>query len=777
MSNNSDALDTSQCNITDVYEYEFEYQPNDFFKFMVWEGGIAFAVAFWSSVLILFFLSLYLLRKCKFCPQYLSQRFTGDPQTPEIQMIDVKISWIGWFSLKFDEEHVGPDGTIYLRYQSKLIECQILMLILGIVLTIVHFFADKLGETPIKTLRSLGLNNIGANGIHSLFSCFTLGCLVSLMKKHGGQHKIKSLVSSSTEPTDSFYNKKCLMISRIPNLTPFPSESFNDYLRSTLKFKGISSIVLTYDTTVSSSTAQWKCIEVLTSPFRKKDLLKDLEEFKFFENVLKELNGNESTEDIHTQLWFNPFRWIKNEPKIDARDYFEGKQQEIKTRQENWLKNKKFAGSVFVLFNTPEEAKAAECSLKNYDGKSGDQDSDFKPVNWIVRYAPPSADIIWGNMPHQSLSSIPIKLIVLFFRWFKTFIMSAITYFIFINVMTAPGVLARYLHIQNVGHDEFSMLCKQFVLPTVVSFFTSNVTDWLTETIENWKGHLTTRKRELNIFRSTAILEIVLYIYRMLAMKPLPMIIFDSMTEDKPIQLPCLFFPVHGSFIACAIIVNTVSNILLTHSRVEFLWKAFVQKIFYSKSVTEYAVWRKMYKSKFDFSSGYAEIVSDFALAILFLPVFPVICLASCIFSILRFYSDRSALSNIHTVSEASYSVHQSAINMPVVVAWGSPLILFLYRYIQLSNHMSFLDQALLPPLCLFIGYGLYLIYDCWDEIMNMLKNILKWLDRCIRPASPEVDIDIEDEEEVERLTDSFKFREGYDVLQKLNIGAPAATI
>ena len=101
--------------------------------------------------------------------------------------------------------------------------------------------------------------------------------------------------------------------------------------------------------------------------------------------------------------------------------------------------------------------------------------------------------------------------------------------------------------------------------------------------------------KELNIFRSTAIPNTILYIYRMLAIKPLTMIIFDSMTEDKPIQLQYIFFLVHGSFITRVIFVNTASKILLTHSRVEFLGSAFVQKkFFYTKSVTEYAVWREI---------------------------------------------------------------------------------------------------------------------------------------------------------------------------------------
>jgi hypothetical protein len=44
---------------------------------------------------------------------------------------------------------------------------------LGIFLIVMHMHGDKFGESPHKTLRSTGLNNVGVNGTHGAF-CFTI---------------------------------------------------------------------------------------------------------------------------------------------------------------------------------------------------------------------------------------------------------------------------------------------------------------------------------------------------------------------------------------------------------------------------------------------------------------------------------------------------------------------------------------------------------------------------------------------------------------------------
>jgi hypothetical protein len=100
--------------------------------------------------------------------------------------------------------------------------------------------------------------------------------------------------------------------------------------------------------------------------------------------------------------------------------------------------------------------------------------------------------------------------------------------------------------------------------------------------------------------------------------------------------LECLFFPVHGSFVACCIIVNTMSAILMNHLRMDFIF-SYISKWFTSRSEAEVTTFKKTYRIEYDFAANYAELTCNFALTSFFIMIFPVISLVSFVFSILRF--------------------------------------------------------------------------------------------------------------------------------------------
>ncbi|EFX64316.1 hypothetical protein DAPPUDRAFT_334320 [Daphnia pulex] len=136
--------------------------------------------------------------------------------------------------------------------------------------------------------------------------------------------------------------------------------------------------------------------------------------------------------------------------------------------------------------------------------------------------------------------------------------------------MSAPVALARWLHLYGEDADQGSIFWKRFVLPTVVSFFTTKLTDWVTGQDQH-RRHLTATQSCLSSLRSICYLNIILYLIRMLVMKPLPLLLAGQL-HSEDFRLACLFFPVHGGFVACCIIVNTASGILTNHLRFDFIF-------------------------------------------------------------------------------------------------------------------------------------------------------------------------------------------------------------
>ncbi|EFX77943.1 hypothetical protein DAPPUDRAFT_246720 [Daphnia pulex] len=96
--------------------------------------------------------------------------------------------------------------------------------------------------------------------------------------------------------------------------------------------------------------------------------------------------------------------------------------------------------------------------------------------------------------------------------------------------------LARWLHLYGEGDaDQGSIFWKRFVRPTVVSFFTTKLTDWVTGQDQH-RRHLTATQSCLSSLRSICYLKIILYLIRMLAMKPLTqnLIRFPQKRIDTP---------------------------------------------------------------------------------------------------------------------------------------------------------------------------------------------------------------------------------------------------
>lgn len=695
--NSEHQVNTSNCSQPDAYDISIEI--GWFNEWIVWQGGIAFNAVYWSIILLISFVVLYLIR-WKFKVWFLCKRFDGEQHPPS--SVGQTMSWTKWLTLSIDEEAVGKDGATFLWFQYRLIQVDVLRMALGIVLIVMHFYGDKLGERPYKTVRSTGLNNIGVNGAHGVFCSAILTVLACLMKQHGEDRCIRSLASHDVNSISSIRNRRWLMITGLPFTTTV--DSLFEFLKSRFDIKGINrqSIVMAKDVS--------QLLPIIDQIHLMKKLKQQLIGPASIRHRFWKFWNCHSGKDIVDTVMYGQ-EWSDRSPadgkssneEVNAATYYNRKEEALLVKKEKLITNLEFTGTVFIHFDSPAEAKTAKmalrrCSSKWFWNRYITEDTEFQLAQWIVRYPPPSSDINWIHLKNPRPT----------WRKLALYLRLALTYSIYVILMAAPAFLIRWLHLEGHGLDEGSIFWKRFVLPTIVSFFTTELTDWVTKQ-DQQRRHLTVTGMCLASLRSICYLNITLYLIRMLAMKPLPLLLAGKFHAND-FRLECLFFPVHGSFVACCIIVNTASGIMMNHLRIQCTF-SYLKNLLIFRSDAEQMAYKKSYKLDYDFSSNYAELTSNFALTSFFIMIFPVISLVSCCFSILRFLSDRKALTEIYPVSNTGHDVHKESINMVLRFAIASPLALFVYRRIQLGPTVQLLDPGVIAPLSLLILYVTYLIY------------------------------------------------------------------
>lgn len=223
-------INTSNCTNTDAYAYGISIDIGWFNEWIVWEGGIAFNTVYWLLILLISLVILHILRR-KFNCRLLTERLDGlEDRPPTLKQTN---NWLDWLSFSIDEAAIGKDGATFLWFQYRLIQVELLRMALGIILIIIHFHGDKLGEWPDKTLRSTGLYNSGINGVHGVICSAILTVLAWLMKQHGQDRCIRSLASHDVNSASTIYNCRWLMITGLPLSTRV--NSLLEYLMCTFE--------------------------------------------------------------------------------------------------------------------------------------------------------------------------------------------------------------------------------------------------------------------------------------------------------------------------------------------------------------------------------------------------------------------------------------------------------------------------------------------------------------------------------------------------------------
>ena len=732
-------VNTTNCTQPDAYDISIVIEW--FEKWILWEGGIAFNAVYWLIILIISFAGLNILRRI-YKWKFLSARFVGEhPAVSNINVNRTSSSWADWLSLKIDEEAVGKDGATFLWFQYRLIQVEVLRMALGIILIVMHLHGDKLGESPNKTLRSTGLYNIGVNGTHGVFCCAILITLAWLMKEHGHDRSIKSLASHAVNSFSSICNRKWLMISGLGENTT--SDSLFEYLKSQFDLKGIgrNGIVLALNISeLLPVVDQLNEIRNIQQHLSKPETIIQRRWWEFWVSPSSEIVDTV----MYGPEWIQSGDDARRNQEIDATIHYKRKEEILSVKLESIQNNLEFIGTVFICFDSQADAKAAKIAIRNYQtqlfwkNEKEEDHQDFRPSQWTVQYAPLDSDIDWIHLKKPRPA----------WKTWALLLRLAVTYSIYVILMAAPGTLIRWLHLYGEGADRGSIFWNRFVLPTIVSFFTTKLTDWVTRQDQH-RRHSTVTQLCLSSLRSICYLNIILYLIRMLAMKPLPLLLAGQL-HSEDFRLACLFFPVHGSFVACCIIVNTASGILTNNLRFDFIF-SYIAKWFTCRSEAELTSFKESYRIDYDFATNYAELTSNFAMTSFFIMIFPVISLVSCVFSILRFFSDRAIMTDMYAISQAGHHLHQESINMALRFAVASPLALLIYRRIQLGPTTQLLDPGIAAPLCLLILYVLYLLYSR-VKLDGFIPN---WFRQLLKLRSNEILIEDDDVESADSMSNN----------------------
>jgi len=522
------ALNDSLCKSQDIFYFNFNQEAKSsgsLSEWMAYEGGIAF-YAVTCVLFSLLVLALFNLLRCIFPWQFLTKRFNDDHTKSSLK----KSSWIF-----IDEKAVGEDGATYLWFQFRLIIVYSCILVISIVLIILHLFGENQG--PDKHISSTSLKNIGLNVIHIVCYVFICVVLICMMFIHVRKRKIQSLGSPSR-----VCNRRWLMISGLPETTT--KESLFNYLKGKFDTKGIclDGIRFLYDFTKlgpvkSELTFLWKINQQL---------------------IPKPEEIQKSWLDL---LICSKFPKASSTSTPDASSFYSGEIDKLSDQKRAMLESLKFIGTAFVLFDSVEEAETAlrlfqqseKCKILD------DEDKKFLPSRWTVQYAPPRSEINWERLKKPRST------------WKKVLIWLGLTilYFLYIVVMDAPGYLLERFQLVGEGSNPISFMWKIYILPTLGKFCTHKLTDLVTN-IDRYRQHLCLSSIHLGRLRSICNLSAILYLIRMTATKPL-LQLFTGQFSIWDINLSCLFFPEHGNFITCAIIVNTASGILMDNIRLEFL--------------------------------------------------------------------------------------------------------------------------------------------------------------------------------------------------------------
>ena len=205
----------------------------------------------------------------------------------------------------------------------------------------------------------------------------------------------------------------------------------------------------------------------------------------------------------------------RKDEDVDALEFYSKKEGILSATKDEIQSNLEFTGTAFVRFDSTAEAKNTKNSFKLLQKSVGFcndviEDAEFRPSRWTVRYTPPGSHINWPQVRKRR----PM------WKRLAIWLILAVIYLSYIVVLAAPGSIAHSFKLVGKGSNKIYIYWKVFILPTIASFFTHKLTEFVTN-IDRYRHHLSVSSIDLGRFRSICNLSVALYLIRMMATKPL----------------------------------------------------------------------------------------------------------------------------------------------------------------------------------------------------------------------------------------------------------------
>lgn len=415
--------------------------------------------------------------------------------------------------------------------------------------------------------------------------------------------------------------------------------------------------------------------------------------------------------------WIEPWNaWMKSHFTAveTCVEYHVRREAYLREKLIRMMKDVPFSGTVFIQFSDKEQAKRAKRKLNSYKKPKNfwslskitySHSEKLKVHNWRVHYAPLPNKINWiAVKPPRSW----------WYRLARTFLIS-ICFVLFVVIFTLPGVILREMQLNSSDKDMgWPLVFKAVVVPAAISFFTRFFLDILVDWLWNFnKDHKAAKDLASRFWYSFTLL-LTLYMARMMGKKPLP-IIFSNIKKIAsggdiivPSEWECMFYPVHAAAIANAIIINTARTIIsdLVDIAAARHWprirsfKRSLNPFHKFHDVAEEELFLRNFAPRFDICSNYAELACNFVLALGFYSIFPLLGPISFVCAILRMLSNRWALmATRKTPAEDEHRLHEAPVDAITYLAVMGPLVLFIYRVIQIYGIFYWSNSRLVARL------------------------------------------------------------------------------
>jgi len=384
----------------------------------------------------------------------------------------------------------------------------------------------------------------------------------------------------------------------------------------------------------------------------------------------------------------------------DALNFYKEQERQIadQVEIEKGKLESKSIGVAFVTFSNLEIAETVKKDHKHFLCVSSNPprsslQSQLRPEDWEVRFAPPPEDIYWENLNRSNYRLVKvwanniILFIVLFFFTSPAYLINQLKTLPFLNTQSIRDVKVSLPSYITDFLPTLLLWTLSALLPVFVAY-----SDW-------WLGHWRRSLENLWIMRKVfgylMFMVLILPSIGLTTVKALVEQVLNSKSPDTSINWQCIFLPDNGAFF-----INYVTTSALIGTGLEIMrfpeLLVYSFRLAFSRSQAEISSVRKEIIYEFPFGINYAWMLLIFALTVTYSVICPLITPFGLFYMLMKHATDRYNIYFAYKRSKINKNIHGCAINCVILSLLIQQLMLLFFNTVR-GN-----DSGLLPPRGIF---------------------------------------------------------------------------